>query len=68
MAVGVYNQFIYIKPDQNLVIVKNSANPDYTQPQNPSNDQSLMFFRTLAQQLKETPARSQDVAVSAEIH
>ncbi len=52
LAVGVYNQFIYIKPDQNLVIVKNSANPDYTEPDNLSNDQSLAFFRTLAAQLR----------------
>tara|TARA_B100000446_G_scaffold39947_2_gene35490 strand:- start:20862 stop:22112 length:1251 start_codon:yes stop_codon:yes gene_type:complete len=66
MAVGVYNQFIYIKPDQNLVIVKNSANPDYTKPQNLSNDQSLMFFRTLAQQLKDSQADSLDVATRAE--
>lgn len=54
LAVGVYNQFIYIKPDQNLVIVKNSSNPDYTQPENLSNDQSLDFFRTLARQLADS--------------
>ena len=71
MAVGVYNQFIYIKPDQNLVIVKNSANPDYTQPDNLSNDQSLAFFRTLAGQLKsemtpETAESHSEVASAVE--
>jgi CubicO group peptidase (beta-lactamase class C family) len=29
-AQGIYNQYIYIDPDQNLVIVKNSANHRYT--------------------------------------
>ena len=29
MAIGVYNQFIYVSPQHNLVIVKNSANHHY---------------------------------------
>ena len=65
MAVGVYNQFIYIKPDQNLVIVKNSSNPSYTEPDNLSNDQSLEFFRLLAKRL-ETKIDSSVASVSAE--
>ncbi|MGH1370711.1 MAG: serine hydrolase domain-containing protein [Cellvibrionaceae bacterium] len=65
LAVGVYNQFIYIKPDQNLVIVKNSANPDYTEPNNLSNDQSLAFFRALAQQLLH---KDDSVIAAAERH
>jgi CubicO group peptidase (beta-lactamase class C family) len=28
-AIGVYNQFIYVNPERNLVIVKLSANSDY---------------------------------------
>lgn len=31
LAVGVYNQFIYINPTTNTVIVKHSANPGFTQ-------------------------------------
>lgn len=30
LAVGVYNQFIYINPMRNTVIVKHSANPNFT--------------------------------------
>ena len=29
-AAGVYGQFIWIEPDQNLVIVRNSSDPDWT--------------------------------------
>jgi len=65
MAVGVYNQFIYIKPDQNLVIVKNSSNPSYTEPDNLSNDHSLEFFRLLAKRL-ETKLTPSVASVSAE--
>jgi CubicO group peptidase (beta-lactamase class C family) len=35
-AQGIYHQYIYIDPDQNLVIVKNSANHRY-------NDRSLKW-------------------------
>ena len=30
LAVGVYNQFIYVNPTRNTVIVKHSANPHFT--------------------------------------
>lgn len=30
LAVGVYNQFIYVNPTRNTVIVKHSANPNFT--------------------------------------
>lgn len=30
LAVGVYNQFIYVNPTTNTVIVKHSANPNFT--------------------------------------
>ncbi len=30
LAVGVYNQFIYVNPTTNTVIVKHSANPGFT--------------------------------------
>ena len=29
MAIGVYNQFIFVDPDRETVIVKLSANPAY---------------------------------------
>ena len=53
MAMGVYNQYIYINPTTHTVIAKNSANPRY-------NDKSyiwsrasshLEFFRTIAHDL-----------------
>ena len=31
MAIGIYNQFLYVSPEDGIVIVKNSANPGYGQ-------------------------------------
>ncbi len=49
-AIGVYNQFIYVNPARNLVIVKLSANSDYATSLDESayrEMETLEFFRTI---------------------
>jgi len=53
-AVGIYGQYIYVNPAMNIVIAKNAADREFTQPQ--SNGQHSMnmnvdIFRSLAEQL-----------------
>jgi hypothetical protein len=50
MAIGVYNQFIYINPTRNTVIVKNSANQNYNDIVNPFKESKahLELFRKIA--------------------
>jgi hypothetical protein len=50
MAVGVFNQFIYINPTTNTIIVKNSANKNYYDDKNPYRSifVHLELFRKLA--------------------
>jgi hypothetical protein len=50
MAVGVFNQFIYINPTTNTIIVKNSANKNYYDYENPYRSifVHLELFRKLA--------------------
>ncbi|MDA9091036.1 beta-lactamase family protein [Porticoccaceae bacterium] len=53
MAIGVYNQFIYVAPESNTVIVKLSANSAYGTPDDPdasSEFESLELFRAIAAQ------------------
>ncbi len=40
MAIGVYNQFIYVDPDSRIVIARNSANPNYNKETNPDGSNS----------------------------
>ncbi|MFQ3236276.1 MAG: CubicO group peptidase (beta-lactamase class C family) [Paraglaciecola sp.] len=54
MAIGIYGQYIYIDPDRDLIIVKNSANHRYTEPTAQWTDQHLALFRAISQQVKET--------------
>ena len=51
LAIGIYNQFIYVNPERDTVIVKLSANSAYgTTPDDSSSREmeSLAFFRALA--------------------
>ena len=50
MAIGIFNQYIYINPTTKTVIVKNSANENYYDGTNPyrSSDVHLALFRKLA--------------------
>ncbi|MGB2041429.1 MAG: serine hydrolase domain-containing protein [Porticoccaceae bacterium] len=53
MAIGVYNQFIYVAPEANMVIVKLSANSDFGTPadDNASSEfESIEFFRAIVNQ------------------
>ena len=54
MAIGVYNQFIYVSPDLNIVIARNSAYPHYETQQDPkshenfSETEASALFRAIA--------------------
>jgi CubicO group peptidase (beta-lactamase class C family) len=53
MAIGVYNQFIYVAPESNTVIVKLSANSAYGTPDDEdasSEFESIEFFRAIVSQ------------------
>lgn len=51
LARGVYNQYIYVHPKLDLVIVKNSANHQYGRPGDESMEQTIAFFREVGEQL-----------------
>lgn len=54
MAIGVYNQFIYINPSRNLVIVKLSANPTYGTTNDEESNQemeTIEFLRAIGHSL-----------------
>ncbi len=53
LAIGVYNQFIYVNPARNLVVVKLSANPAYGQTNDESSFRELEtieYFRAIGAQ------------------
>lgn len=47
LAIGVYNQFIYVSPKNNIVIAKNSAYADYENNCDISEIESISFFREI---------------------
>jgi CubicO group peptidase (beta-lactamase class C family) len=49
LAIGVYNQFIYISPKYQIVIVRNSAFAHYEKKARLSEEESISLFRTIAQ-------------------
>jgi CubicO group peptidase (beta-lactamase class C family) len=49
VAQGIYHQFIYIDPDQRLVIVKNSANHQYNEKEHNWAAKHLSMFRAISQ-------------------
>ena len=52
MARGIYGQYIYIDPDQELVIVKNSANPEYNDKSLNWGGKHLALFRAISEHFK----------------
>ncbi len=50
LAMGVFNQYIYINPTTNTIVVKNSANKNYYEKDNPfaSTETHLELFREIA--------------------
>ena len=51
LAIGVYNQFIYVHPKHNIVVAKNSANSHYIEDDYISEAQSIEFFRAIVDKL-----------------
>jgi len=54
-AIGVYNQFIYVNPTQDVVIVKLSANSDYGTSQDESayrEFETIAFFHAIEESLR----------------
>lgn len=48
--VGIYNQFVYVSPQHNVVIARNSAYPDYgTGDDLPSEAKAIACFRAIAE-------------------
>ena len=52
LAIGVYNQFIYVYPKERLVIAKTSAYPQYNEDGDDSELQTIELFRAIAAQLR----------------
>lgn len=52
MALGIYDQFIYINKKSNVVIVKNSANIEFLDNNFESANETVAFFRAVANSLK----------------
>jgi CubicO group peptidase (beta-lactamase class C family) len=53
-AIGVYNQFIYVNPSKDLVIVKLSANSEYGTTEDHSGDHefdTIALFRAIGNAL-----------------
>jgi CubicO group peptidase (beta-lactamase class C family) len=51
MALGIYDQFIYINQTAGVVIVKNSANIDFMQNDYESTDETIALFRSIVKSL-----------------
>jgi CubicO group peptidase (beta-lactamase class C family) len=51
MALGIYDQFIYVNQKANVVIAKNSANIDFMQNDFESTDKTVALFRSIAASL-----------------
>ncbi len=49
-ASGIYNQYIYIHPEKELVIVKTSANYHFKEPNNKSKNEHVALFKKMAEQ------------------
>ncbi len=53
LAIGVYNQLLYIYPKERLVIAKTSAYPQYTDEDGDASElQTIELFRAIARQLR----------------
>ena len=54
MAIGVYNQFIYVHPEYDVVIAKTSAYADYNIDGEAKELESVALFRAIAAHLGES--------------
>jgi CubicO group peptidase (beta-lactamase class C family) len=53
LAVGVYNQFVYVCPKHRVVIAKTSANAHYLDDDSISEPQAIELFRAIAEATSE---------------
>lgn len=53
MALGIYDQFIYVNKKANLVIVKNSTNIEFSENRFESTHETVAFFREIAHSLEQ---------------
>ncbi len=53
MAIGIYNQYIWIHPELGVVIVKSSAYPDYDLDGTLKTRESIAMFRAIAEGITE---------------
>lgn len=51
LAIGVYNQFIYVNPKRDIVIAKTSAHPSYTKDMDFSEYQTTAMFQAIARKM-----------------
>ncbi len=51
LAMGVYNQFIYVDPKSKIIIVKNSSNYNYATEKRETTYRHLAFFRAIKNKL-----------------
>ncbi|MGB0838742.1 MAG: serine hydrolase domain-containing protein, partial [Chitinophagales bacterium] len=49
-AAGIYNQYIYVNPEKDLVIVKTAANPHFTEDYDHSKENYIDLFQNIAKQ------------------
>jgi CubicO group peptidase (beta-lactamase class C family) len=52
LAIGIYNQFIYVYPKYNVVIAKTSAYADYDVDGEAKELESIAFFRAIAKSMR----------------
>jgi CubicO group peptidase (beta-lactamase class C family) len=52
LAIGIYNQFIYVSPRYHVVIAKTSAYADYDRDGEEKELESIAFFRAIAESMK----------------
>ena len=52
MASGIYNQYIYVDPELNVVIAKISSNYKFPQEKQFSKDSHVALFRAIASSIE----------------
>ena len=66
LAIGIYNQFIYVDPKRKIVIAKSSAYPGYNMDGPDKELETIAVFRTIAGHLA-TPAHHTDQSISGRL-
>jgi CubicO group peptidase (beta-lactamase class C family) len=56
MALGVYNQMIYVDPNSDLVIARHAANRDFQRNDFEPTREVVALWRTIVDDLRENPA------------